>query len=86
MALAANSRAFYPLMQLKAPDGTTNGRKAGFAGLTKTSTEAEVDAYLNDPASYPVGTFDDTFDGNGNPMHQHAHVPSGSRGAVGQCG
>ena len=69
VALAANSRAFYPLLQLKGPDGKTIGRKAAFAGLTKTSTEAEVDAYLNDPDLYPVGMFDDTFDGNGNPMH-----------------
>ena len=69
LALAANSRAFYPLLQLKAPDGSTIGRKPTAVGLTKLSSEAEVDAYLNDPASYPVGMFDDTFDGNGNPMH-----------------
>jgi mono/diheme cytochrome c family protein len=69
VALAANSRAFYPLMQLKAADGSTIGRNPAFAGLTKLSSEAEVDAYLNDPLSYPVGMFDDTFDGNGNPMH-----------------
>lgn len=69
IAVAANSRAYYPLLQLKGPDGKTIGRNTTFAGLTKTSTEAEVDAFLNDPVLYPVGMFDDTFDGNGNPMH-----------------
>jgi cytochrome c2 len=68
-ALAANSRALYPTLQLKQPDGSTIGRDPTFAGLTKDSTEAEVDAYLNDPVKYPIGMFDDTFDGNGNPMH-----------------
>jgi mono/diheme cytochrome c family protein len=68
-ALAANSRALYPLLQLKQPDGSTIGRDPTFAGLTKDSTEAEVDAYLNDPVKYPIGMFDDTFDGIGNPMH-----------------
>jgi hypothetical protein len=69
LALAANSRAFYPMLQLKGADGKTIGRNPAFLGLTKDSTEAEVDAYLNDPLSYPVGMFDDTVDGNGNPMH-----------------
>lgn len=68
-ALAANSRALYPILQLKQPDGSTIGRDPTFPGLTKASTEAEVDAYLNDPVKYPIGMFDDTIDGNGNPMH-----------------
>lgn len=33
-------------------------------GLTDTSTEAEVDAYLKNKTCYPVGMFDDTVDGN----------------------
>ncbi len=41
-------------------------------GLTPTSTEAEVDAYLSNPAYYPIGSFDDTPDGNGDPMHNSA--------------
>jgi hypothetical protein len=69
LALAANSRAFYPMLQLKGADGKTIGRDPTFAGLTKTSTEAEVDAYLTNPVLYPIGMFDDTVDGNGNPMH-----------------
>ncbi|MBA3344416.1 MAG: hypothetical protein H0T44_03800, partial [Gemmatimonadales bacterium] len=69
MATAANSRALYPLLQLSlsANGGRTLGRAP--TGLTESSTEAEVDAYLSNPQSYPVGMFDDTFDGNGDPMH-----------------
>ncbi len=68
-AAAANSRAFYPMLQLKQPDGTSIGRAPSAAGLTKDSTEAEVDAFLSNKSYYPVGMFDDTVDGNGNPMH-----------------
>jgi cytochrome c2 len=68
-ALAANSRALFPMLQLKGADGKTIGRDPSFAGLTKDSTEAEVDAYLTNPMLYPIGMFDDTVDGNGNPMH-----------------
>ena len=69
VALGTNSRAFFPLLQLslQANGGKSLGRAP--TGLTKNSTEAEVDAYLNNPAFYPIGTFDDTFDGNGDPMH-----------------
>lgn len=69
LALAANSRAFFPMLQLKGADGKTIGRNPAFPGLTKDSTEAEVDAYLTNPLNYPIGMFDDTVDGNGNPMH-----------------
>lgn len=87
-ATAANSRAFYPVLQLtlKANNGKTLGRAP--AGLTEISTEAEVDAYLSNPKFYPVGMFDDTVDGNGNPMHntplfrQDLAAPFGSEGAI----
>ena len=69
LATAANSRAVYPMLQLtlKANKGKTFGRAP--MGLTENSTEAEVDAYLKNPKIYPVGMFDDTYDGNGDPMH-----------------
>lgn len=67
LAVAANSRAFFPTLQLQMADGSTIGRAPH--GLTKASTEADVDAYLSNPKYYPVGMFDDTPDGNGNPMH-----------------
>lgn len=68
-ALAENTRALYPLLQLAldAHDGATVGRAA--AGLTEASTEAEVDAYLANPDFYPCGMFDDTPDAIGNPAH-----------------
>ncbi len=65
LAMAANSRAYYPNLQAEL-GGATHGRAP--KGLVKTSTEAEVDAYLKNPAFYPVGTFDETSDGNGNPV------------------
>ena len=65
LSLAANSRAFYPFLQT-----TLGGKTIGRApkGLTADSTEQEVDAYLTNPDFYPVGMFDDTPDGNGNPV------------------
>ena len=88
LATAANSRALYPMLQisLRANNGKSLGRAP--AGLTERSTEAEVDAYFSNPAFYPVGMFDDTFDGNGNPMHntplfrQDLAGPFGSEGAI----
>jgi cytochrome c2 len=88
LATANNSRAFYPLLQLslRANKGKSLGRAP--AGLTETSTEAEVDAYLGNPAYYPIGMFDDTFDGNGDPMHnsplfrQDLAAPYGSEGTI----
>ncbi len=68
-AIAANTRALYPIAQLAlaANKGKTIGRAP--TGLTESSTEAEIDAYFSNPAFYPVGMFDDAFDGNGAPMH-----------------
>ena len=88
LATAANSRALFPLLQLelKANKGKTIGRAP--KGLTENSTEAEVDAYLSNPTYYPVGMFDDSFDGNGNPIHiaaffrQDLAAPYGSEGSI----
>jgi cytochrome c2 len=87
-ATAANTRAMYPLLQLtlKANGGKTLGRAP--SGLTETSTEAEVDAYFSNPKYYPVGMFDDSVDGNGDPMHntplfrQDLAAPFGSEGSI----
>ncbi|WP_373487624.1 hypothetical protein [Blastomonas sp.] len=87
-ATAANTRALYPISQtqLDANNGKTLGRAP--QGLTENSTEADFDAYFSNPAYYPVGMFDDTFDGNGNPMHntpffQQSHAaPYGSEGLI----
>lgn len=87
-SLGTNSRALYPLLQLSltANNGATLGRAP--TGLTETSTEAEVDAYLTNPDFYPVGMFDDTFDGNGDPMHNtpmfraDLAAPWGSEGSI----
>ncbi len=70
MAVADNSRAVYPNLQLVL-GGKTIGRAP--VGLTENSSEAEVDAYLSNPAFYPVGTFDETQDGIGNPVKRHNH-------------
>ncbi len=88
MAVATNSRALYPILQLSL--AANGGKSLGRAptGLTENSSEAEVDAYLSNPAFYPVGMFDDTFDGNGDPMHnmplfrQDLAAPFGSEGAI----
>ena len=87
-AMADNSRALYPVLQLslKANKDKTIGRAP--KGLTEKSSEKEVDAYLSNPAFYPVGMFDDSFDGNGDPMHntplfrQDLAFPYGSEGAI----
>jgi mono/diheme cytochrome c family protein len=63
LALAKNSRAYYPNMQ-QIFLGVSIGRAA--RGMRPNSTEAEIDAYLSNPEFYPVGTFDETHDGNGN--------------------
>lgn len=67
-ALAANSRALFPLLQLDLGGGASIGKVAKYH-FTPDSTEAEVDAYLNDPQANPPGTFDETPDGVGNPVH-----------------
>ncbi len=65
-ATAANTRALYTVAQLEIK-GKTLGRAP--RGLTASSTEAEFDAYFSNPRYYPIGMFDDSFDGNGDPMH-----------------
>ncbi len=83
LAMAANSRAFYPNLQ-QTFQGVSIGRAP--SGLGPDSTEAEVDAYLSNPAYYPVGTFDDTQDGHGNSVknvplfRQDLAAPYGSAG------
>jgi len=83
LALAANSRAYYPNLQLEL-GGKTIGRAP--RGVRRDSTEAEVDAYLKNPAFYPRGTFDETQDGIGNPVQntplfrQDLAGPYGSNG------
>ena len=87
-AIAANTRALYPGAQatLQANHGKTLGRAP--IGLTGNSTEADFDAYFGNPEYYPVGMFDDTFDGNGDPMHnsplfrQDLAAPYGSEGTM----
>ncbi|MBA3667561.1 MAG: hypothetical protein H0W65_07555 [Sphingomonas sp.] len=87
-ASAANTRALYTVAQtqLAANKGKTLGRAP--RGLTENSSEAEFDAYFSNPAFYPVGMFDDTFDGNGNTMHntplfrQDLAAPYGSEGTI----
>jgi cytochrome c553 len=87
LAIAANSRAYYPNLQ-----GTFLGVTIGRAksGLGAKSTEAEVDAYLSDHDNYPVGTFDETQDLNGNPVmntplfRQDLAAPYGSAGEFGK--
>ena len=84
-ATAANTRALFTVAQLSYK-GRTLGRAT--TGLTENSTEAEFDRYFSNPANYPVGMFDDTFDGNGNPMHnpplfrQDLAAPYGSEGLI----
>ncbi len=83
LSIAANSRAYYPNLQ-----GTFLGVSIGRAksGLGAKSTEAEVDAYLTNHDNYPVGTFDETQDLNGNPVmntplfRQDLAAPYGSAG------
>jgi len=84
LATGANTRALFPTAQLQNPDGSTIGRAP--KGLTAKSTEAEFDAYFSNPKYYPIGTFDDSPDGNGNSVHiapffrQDLAAPYGSSG------
>ena len=83
LALANNSRAYYPNMQ-QIFLGVSIGRAT--RGMRPNSTEAEIDAYLSDPKLYPIGTFDETHDGNGNSVknvplfRQDLAAPYGSAG------
>lgn len=91
IALGLGSRAYYPTLalQLAANMGKSVSRKGPGVGLiSPAGTEAEVDAYLNDSALYPIGMFDDLVDGNGAPMHNTAFfrttlsAPWGSEGGI----
>jgi mono/diheme cytochrome c family protein len=91
VALGKGSRAFYPTLALAlvANMGKSVSRKGPGIGLISAAgTEAEVDAYLNDSALYPIGMFDDLVDGNGAPMHNTAFfrttlsAPWGSEGSI----
>ena len=83
LAIAANSRAYYPNLQ-QTFLGISIGRAP--SGLGPQSTEAEIDAYLTNRGFYPVGTFDETHDGNGNSVknvplfRQDLAAPYGSAG------
>jgi len=93
IALGEASRAFYPTLAL---DLVANKHKSvsrkgvGVALISKAATEIEVDAFLNDPALYPVGMFDDAPDGNGAPMKNAAlfrtdlAAPWGTDGSIEQ--
>ena len=87
MAMAANSRAIYPNLQ-QTFMGVSIGRAP--TGLGPNSTEAEVDAYLTNLAYYPIGTFDETQDGIGNPVknvplfRQDLAAPYGTAGDFGK--
>lgn len=90
IALADNSKAYFPALQLalNANGGKTLGRAP--TGLTVNSSEGEVDAYLRNKDDYPVGMFDDSVDGNGDPMHNSALFrqdlagPFGTDGSIGR--
>ena len=86
LATCANSRVFYPIVHAALGKGNTVGR--GLKPLTADSTEAEFDAYFNDKTLFPIGAFDDTPDGNGNPViipaffRQDLAAPYGSNGQL----
>ena len=91
LALGLGSRAIYPTLALAlvANKGGSVSRGGAAVGLiSKAGTEAEVDAYLTNPALYPVGMFDDAPDGNGAPMHitpffrADLAAPWGSEGSI----
>ncbi len=65
LAWGANTKAYYPNAQVSFL-GITIGRAP--TGLTSYSSEADFDRYFTNKAWYPVGTFDETQDGIGNPV------------------
>jgi mono/diheme cytochrome c family protein len=65
LAWGANTRAYFPNAQISYL-GITIGRAP--AGLTSSSTEEDFDRYFMNKHWYPVGTFDETQDGIGNPV------------------
>ncbi|MEJ7593231.1 MAG: hypothetical protein WKF77_16925 [Planctomycetaceae bacterium] len=83
LAIAENSRAAYPNLQLEL-GGKTIGRAP--KGLRKDSTEEEVDAFLKNPKFYPRGTFDETQDGIGNPVQNTPLFRQDLAGPYGSAG
>jgi mono/diheme cytochrome c family protein len=65
LAWGANTKAYYPNAQISYL-GVTIGRAP--RGLTSRSSEADFARYFTNKAWYPVGTFDETQDGIGNPV------------------
>ena len=65
LAWGANTKAYYPNAQISY-FGVTIGRAP--KGLTSYSSEGDFDRYFTNKAWYPVGTFDETQDGIGNPV------------------
>ncbi|MCA1661909.1 MAG: hypothetical protein LC648_07030 [Novosphingobium sp.] len=65
LAWGANTKAYYPNAQISYL-GISLGRAP--TGLTSYSSEADFDRYFTNKAWYPVGTFDETQDGIGNPV------------------
>lgn len=88
LATCANSRVFYPIVYADLGKGNTVARTMKAKPLSADSTEADFDAYFNDPALFPIGTFDDTPDGNGNTViipaffRQDLAAPYGSNGQL----
>ena len=92
LALGLGSRAIYPTLALALvanKGGSVSRGGPGVGLISAAGTEAEVDAYLTNPALYPVGMFDDAPDGNGAPMHitpffrADLAAPWGSEGSIG---
>ncbi len=83
LAIAANSRAAYPNLQLEL-GGKTIGRAP--TGIRRDSTEEEVDAFLKNAEYYPRGTFDETQDGIGNPVQNTPLFRQDLAGPYGSAG
>jgi len=85
-AIAANTKGFYPMAQLRTAGGRSIGRAPAYVGLFNYYSEADFDAYFSNPKYYPAGAFDDTPDGHGNPVvnaplfRQDLAAPFGSAG------
>jgi cytochrome c2 len=91
LALGLGSRAIYPTLALALAankNGSLSRAGGGMNLISKAGTEVEVDAYLTNPALYPIGMFDDAPDGNGAPMHippffrADLAAPWGSEGSI----
>lgn len=65
-ALGTNSRAYYPVLQLAldANGGVTLGR-----AVDRIVDRRRRGSCVTNKDFYPVGVFDDTIDGNSDPMH-----------------